>query len=132
MKCILIFLFIGCIADRDFYPGWSILKTKRSSEFVNQRRTDNIMQKAKKSKEQTTFYKILHMEIKIWSELTCCGRVRISCSTSDTQTIQTKHKNTTLYVVLSYQHTYILNVIEVVINVYPLGESREKSLLSLS
>jgi hypothetical protein len=26
MKCILIFLFIGCIADRDFYPGWSILK----------------------------------------------------------------------------------------------------------
>jgi hypothetical protein len=25
-----------------------------------------------------------------------------------------------------------LNVIEVVINVYPLGESREKSLLSLS
>ena len=26
MKCILIFLFIGCIADRDFYPGWSILE----------------------------------------------------------------------------------------------------------
>ena len=26
MKCILIVLFIGCIADRDFYPGWSILK----------------------------------------------------------------------------------------------------------
>jgi hypothetical protein len=26
MKCILIVLFIGCIADRDFYPGWSILE----------------------------------------------------------------------------------------------------------
>jgi len=41
------------------------------------------------------------------------------------------HKITTLYVILSYQHTYILNIIEVVINVYPFGESREKSLLSL-
>jgi hypothetical protein len=56
---------------------------KRSSESVNQRRTDNIMQKAKRSKEQTTFYKILHMKIKIGSELTCCGRVSSSCSTSD-------------------------------------------------
>ena len=26
MKCILIFLFIGCIADRDFHSGWSILE----------------------------------------------------------------------------------------------------------
>jgi len=26
IKFILIFLFIGCIADRDFHPGWSILE----------------------------------------------------------------------------------------------------------
>jgi len=57
------------------------------SESVNRRRTDNTMQKQKRTKEQTTFYKILHRKLNIGGELTCFGRVSSSCSTSDTRRV---------------------------------------------
>ena len=63
---------------------------KRQPESVY-RRTDNTMAKRKSTKEQTTIYKtenrITRTQLKTGGELRCSGRVRSSCSTSDTRRV---------------------------------------------
>ena len=56
---------------------------KRYSESVNRRRTDNTMQKTKRTKEQTTFYKILHIKLKINGELSMCTEPEFSRENQD-------------------------------------------------
>jgi len=65
---------------------------KGQPETVNQRETDNTMNKRIKRKGQTTIYKTLHIRkpsntdpTKTWSELGCSGSVSSSCSINGTR-----------------------------------------------